>query len=71
MKCKYVYGILSSIEDIFEVTSSRAYQVNWSIDHLVTGNNFLGCIDPKFEHELTLCKFENEEDVNDDEEFSK
>ena len=37
MNFKYVYCILSSIEDVCEVTSSRVYQVNWSIDHLVTG----------------------------------
>ena len=71
MKCKYVYSILISVEDICEVTSWRAYQVNWSIDHLVTGDTFFGFIASRFEHKFTVCKFENEEDRKDDEELSK
>ena len=40
MKFDYMHGILSILEDVCEVTSSRDYQVNWSIEHLVTGNTF-------------------------------
>ena len=58
-------------EDICEVTSSRAYQIEWLIEHLYTGNSFLELVAPHFEHDLTVVKFQNEVDCNNDEEFTK
>ena len=71
MKSKYLYGIIRCEEDICEVTSSRAYQIDWSIEHLYTGNSFLELVAPHFEHDLTVVKFQNEVDCNTDEEFTK
>jgi len=46
MRCQYLYGIISNLEDICEVTTSRAYQINWS---------FLTCIlEILFSHSLLL-----------------
>ena len=70
-KCRYVYGILSNCENICEVTSSRAFQIDWSIEHLRTGNSFLSFIAPKYEHEFMVMKFEDGIDRNDDKEFSR
>ena len=71
MRCQYLYGIISNLEDICEVTASRAYQINWSFSHLYTGNTFLSFVAPYFEHDFVVVKFPDECDSNEDEEFSK
>ena len=40
IRCDWIYGIISNEEDVCEVTSSVAYQINWSTTHLSTGNSF-------------------------------
>ena len=48
LRSKYIYGIISNLEDICDVTYSRAYQINWSIGHLSTDQNDLAFIAPVF-----------------------
>ena len=67
---KYIYGIISKLEDICDVTHSRAYQINWSVGHLSTGHSDLAFIAPVFEHDFNVLKFPNEEDDYDDEYFT-
>ena len=71
MRYQFLYGIISNLDDICEVTASRTYQINWSFSHLCTGNNFLSFVAPYFEHDFVVVKFPDECDSYKDEEFSK
>ena len=70
-KCKYVYGIISNFENFCEVTSSRAFQIDWSIEHLRNGNIFWYFIASTYDPEFMVVKFEDEISGNDDEELSR
>ena len=67
----YIYGVISNVEDMCPVTGSNAYQVNWNIAHLSTGNSFLSFVAPYFEHDFTVVKFPDEDDVHDDVELTR
>ena len=71
MKTPYIYGIITNIEDQCEYTSSKAFQVDWSYDHLFLGNDYLAFCAPQFEHDMYIVKFEEEEDDNEDNEFTR
>jgi len=70
MRGNYVYGIISNLNDVCEITASRAYQINWSFAHLYTGNSFLAFVAPYFEHDFEVVKFPEEVDDKEDAEFS-
>lgn len=56
---------------ISDITSSRAYQINWSYSQLYTGNHFLAFVAPYFEHDFEVVRFPDEVDNIKYEEFSK
>ena len=66
MRSKYTYSIIINLEEICEITASRAYQIHWLIGHLSTGNTFLDFVAPIFEHNFVVVKFPYEEDGKDD-----
>jgi len=71
MKTPYIYGSVSNLEDQCELTTSKAYQVNWATDHIYLGNSFLSFVAAQFEHDMEMVKFEDEEDDNEDGEFTR
>lgn len=71
MRTSFIYGIVSNLEKVCELTNSKAYQIDWAISHVTTGNSFLSFAAPYFEHVFEVVKFEEEEDDMEDEEFTK
>ena len=71
MKSKYVYGVTRRVENNCDVTSSRAYQVYWSRDHLDTFGIFLELVAPVYEHDFELFKFTDDEEDEKDVEIKK
>ena len=70
MRCEYVYGVITNLEDWCKTTGSRAYQVSWVYSHLSIGNAFLSLISPVFEHDLEVVKFLDDIDDGKDEYFT-
>ena len=72
MRGESIYGIISNAENLCPVTDSVAYQINWSIAHLPTGNSFFAFVAPVFEHVFTVVKYpDDNEDSDDDVEFTR
>ena len=71
MRTPYLYGIVRNLEEVCELTNSKAYQIDWAISHVATGNSFLSFAAPYFEHVFEVVKFEEEEDDMEDDEFTK
>lgn len=71
MKTPYIYGIISNLEDQCKLTSSKVYQVNWSIEHIYLGNSFLNFVAAQFDYDMEMVKFEDEEDEGEDGEFTR
>ena len=71
MKTPYIYGIITNLKDVCETTSSKAFQINWSNDHINVGNRFISFVAAQFEHDLEIVKFEDKEYVNEDNEFTR
>lgn len=67
MKGDWIYRINSNEEDVCLVIGSVAYQINWYIVFLPTGNSFLSFIAPVFKRFFDVLKFsEDEKDINND-----
>ena len=60
MKTPYIYGIITNRESVCKTTSSKAFQVNWAINHINVGNHYLSFVSAQFEHDLETVKFEDE-----------
>ena len=71
MRTPYLYGIVRNLEEVCELTNSKAYQIDWAISHVATGNSFLSFAAPYFEHVFEVVKFEEEEDDMEDDELTK
>ena len=72
MRGESIYGIINNAENVCPVTGSVAYQINWSIAHLPTGNSFFAFVAPVFEHVFTVAKYpDDNEDSDDDVEFTR
>lgn len=48
MRHECEYGMVSNLKVMYPVIESRAYQINWGIGHLPTGNSFLSFVAPVF-----------------------
>ena len=63
MRTPFLYGIVSNLEHVCDLTNSHAYQTEWAINHVDTGNSFLLCFAaPYFEHVFEVVRFKDEED---------
>ena len=71
MRTPYLYGIVRNLDEVCELTNCKAYQMDWAIDHVSTGNSFLAFAAPYFEHVFEVVKFEDEEDHMEDSEFNE
>ena len=71
LRTPYIYGVLSNVEDVCELTGSKLFQIEWATGHINLGNSFMCLIAPYWEHVLTVVRFEDEDDKNDDNEFTK
>ena len=71
MRTPYLYGIVKNLDEVCELTNCKAYQMDWAIGHVFTGNSFLAFAAPYFEHVFEVVKFQDEEDDMEDSEFSK
>lgn len=71
MKGDYGYGVTSGIEDQCEVTTTRACQIHWSIEHLDKGDSFFEFDQPVCEHDFEVVKYPDGKDEGEDEEMSK
>lgn len=71
MDTLYIYRIFSNIKGVCNTTISKAYQFNYVIDHIDVGSSFVVFVGAQLEHDMEIATFENEEDENEDNEFTK
>ena len=70
MRTSFVYGVISNLEDVCEVTKAKSYQINWSVYHIDAEKSLWFFVAAYFEQDLEVVKLEDEEDGNENKEFS-
>lgn len=70
MRTPFVYEVLMNIDNICETMNSKTFQIEFTTDHIDTGNSFLLFVAPYFEHLFEVIRFVDKEENNNNDKFT-